>query len=252
MKNKLFLSVVLISSFLLYAPAAEADGLGTASTYPGYVIQQQVSQAGPLTIFISSVAVRCNTPMGNVVFIAPKWDCYFFNDDSRRYVCFDHDSWMKRLVTMNNGRVLGAGWSKLRQEPVKGLPANVYSKGDPNLPTGSIAWISDAPDFRQAAQVILPMLTQIGVDFPPDRNGFPIQVLGHNDDTGKNVQIWEWQTTNVKKTNIPASIFGFPKQYRLAKDEFEVMTTTSMDEQMDLYGTMKKEMKKTPAKKPAQ
>ncbi len=136
---------------------------------------------------------------------------------------------------MNNGRVLGAGWSKLRQEPVKGLPANVYSKGDPNLPTGSIAWISDAPDFRQAAQVI-----------------FPIQVLGHNDDTGKNVQIWEWQTTNVKKTNIPASIFGFPKQYRLAKDEFEVMTTTSMDEQMDLYGTMKKEMKKTPAKKPAQ
>jgi hypothetical protein len=225
----------------------------TASTQPpaakvlkGWIIQQEVTDYGPVNMFITDKALRCDTPMGNVIFVPPTYDLYFFNDYTRRLTHMHRSAWLMELksirvsqLKMYTSKFRLSQWNHSRSEQVLGQPTDCYafqtSEIGANVVTTHYAWVSSNGELKAAAKVLNPLLANFGKIWPPV-DGLPIQMVARISVDGKQHVANEWLTKRIELGSVPVAKFDPPKGYQTVDDWMQVMSSADLDEMMGLYG----------------
>jgi len=241
---RLFLGVFSFS--LLNQPTQAQDVVS------GIHIEQKVKDVGKLSTYISNKGVKCSMPVGNVLFVAPKFDSYFFNDVNHLFCFYPYTEWtqnmaakeMMRQAQVKKDRTQFTPWQRTnRHDKVMGEDTTCYTK-DMIAPQRIkyYAWIAEAPKFKQAAQLLHPTFLQMYDQVPP-MLGFPLVITETFARDGRQVAVW--QTTNIRSESLDATAFTFPSNYTRAKNEFEVMGS-AIDDAMDGYGGLRRQLVNPP------
>jgi hypothetical protein len=236
-------------------PSASTASANVATkSRKGWTIEQVVTDYGPVNIYITDQAIRCNTPMGNCIFIAPYYDLYFFNDYTRRITHMTRNAWLGELRSIRDSQLKMfaskfrlSQWSPSRSEDILGQHSQCYSFQTSEISANAVtihyAWLADTPELRTAGKVLNPLLNNMGRLWPP-AEGLPIQMVARISVDGKVHTANEWLTKRIQPGPISADVFNLPEGYQTVPDWMQVMSAVDLDEMMGLYGTTMKGLHK--------
>jgi hypothetical protein len=237
----------LVSFSFLSGPVQAEDGVS------GLHIEQTIKDVGKLSIYISNRAIKCTLPMGNVLFLSPKYDSYFYNDYNHLFVFYPYAEWtqnmtqkeMMRQAAIRKDNTKYTQWQRAnRNDKIMGEDTACYTRDQVSPQRIKYyAWIAEAPKFRQASLLLHPTFMQM-YDQVPSVQGLPIVITETYAD-GRQVTVW--QTTSIKPETLTAAAYTFPGNYTRARDEFQVMGST-IDDAMDTFGGLKRDLQKNQSK----
>jgi hypothetical protein len=253
------LLVLLVTTLLMaLAPAGQAAPAGaeSAATAPpvksakGWMIEQSIPDYGPVNIFITDQAMRCDLPMGNCIFLAPKYDLYFFNEYTRRITHMDRTAWLTELKSIRQSQLKMltskfrlSQWAHSRAEVVEGQPSECYSFQTSEIAANAVtthyAWVAVNPELKTAAKILNPLLDNLGRMWPPVE-GLPLQMVARISTDGKVHTANEWVLKRIQAGPISGSTFELPKGYQSVTDWMQVMSSVDLDEMMGMYSPARK------------
>jgi len=250
------LTTVLALPALADPAAAPTGATPTANSAKGWMIEQAVTDYGPVNIFITDKLIRCDTPMGDCIFKAPKYDLYFFNDYTRKITHMDRSVWLGELKSIRDSQLKMftskfrlSQWSPSRAEDVAGQHSQCYSfqtsEMGANAVTTHYAWVADTPELKTAGKILNPLLNNMGRLWPPVE-GLPVQMVARISVDGKVHTANEWLTKRIQAGPISLATFDLPKGYQTVGDWMQVMSAVDLDEMMGLYGSNMKLHKPKP------
>jgi hypothetical protein len=183
--------------------------------------------------------------MGNCIFVAPKYDLYFFNENTRHITHMDRNAWLKELASIRQSQLRMftskfklSQWAHSRAEVLEGQPSECYSFQTSEIAANAVtthyAWVATNPELKTAAKVINPLLTNLGRMWPPVE-GLPLQMVARISIDGKNHTANEWVLKRIQAGPISAATFELPKGYKSVPDWMQVMSSVDLDEMMGLY-----------------
>jgi hypothetical protein len=234
-------------SLSLLNPPAQADDLVS-----GIHIEQSVKDVGKLSIYISNKGVKCSMPFGNVLFMAPKFDSYFYNDVNHLFVFYPYAEWTQNMALKEQMRVAHMVKDKTqysqwqltnRHDKIMGEDTVCYTR-DQVAPQKCkyYCWVANAPKFKQAAILLHPTFLQMYDQVPPVQ-GIPLVATETFASNGH--QFTVWQTSSIRDEKLDTTAYTFPSNYTRAKNEFEVMGS-AIDDAMDGFGGLKHDMQFRP------
>jgi len=251
MPIRLFLAATLL--MLLALPVrADPDIPTTSATTPpaksakGWMIEQVITDYGPVNMFITDKVIRCDTPMGDCIFIAPNYDLYFFNNYTRKITHMNRKAWLADLKSIRDSQLKMftskfrlSQWSPSRSEDILGQHSQCYSFQTSEIGANALtihyAWVADNPELKTAGKILSPLLNNMGRLWPPVE-GIPVQMVARISVDGKAHTANEWLTKRIQEGPISAATFELPKGYQSVPDWMQVMSAVDIEEMMGLYG----------------
>jgi len=235
---------------------AEPNVPPTSATTPaaksakGWMIEQMVPDYGPVNIFITDKVIRCDTPMGDCIFMAPKYDLYFFNNYTHKITHMTRTAWLTDLRSIRDSQLKMLAskfrlsqWSPSRSEDILGQHSRCFSFQTSEIAANAVtihyAWVMDNPELKTAGIILNPLLNNMGRLWPPVE-GIPVQMVARISVDGKARTANEWLTKRIQEGPISPSTFELPKGYQTVPDWMQVMSAVDIEEMMGLYGSSMK------------
>jgi hypothetical protein len=234
----MLLSRILITLFLLALAVVVPVDASTGDQH-GWLLDQTSSSTGRHRIYLSPDAIKIvDDQSGNtLVSTAPDWTVRIYNDRSKRlFVSKGQQYASGSSVYVAVG--LGIHFYKLPlnlegHSLLRGMPVSLYvtpklageKKGEGRQRFDALNGILRA-SYYVSNEIRVPKSAQkILVNFYglPDKDGIPIEL--HYDNVSH--EHVKWLTTNsLKRTNLKAVEFTYPRNYQVARREIDLLSPT--------------------------
>lgn len=198
-----FLVFGVLSSSATLAYAAE-------QTETGYVLDQKSEERGRTVIRFTESKMVFTSKLMSAILTAPKFDAFFFNEGTKKYVLMPHNDWMKRYAP---GKKDLKG--PLPGEKIAGYNTKKYTWQTRNRHKLMELWVTK--DLPMSAPLQEFVSTTIGL---PPSIGMPLKIVSKFDDREPRIDM---ETKSIKKTKIPKSVFELPKGFKKCKSEMELL-----------------------------
>jgi hypothetical protein len=185
----------------------------TASAAPsdmGWVIEQKSEERGRTLIRMTEDSMVLTSKLMSAILTSPKFDAWFFNESTRKYVLMPHADWMKRYAP---GKKDMKG--PFPGEKIAGYSTKKYTWQTKNRHKVMELWVTK--DLPLSAPLQEFVSSTIGI---PQSIGMPLRMVSKFDDREPRVDM---DTKSIKKTKIPKSAFELPKGYKKCKSEMELL-----------------------------
>ena len=191
--------------FLLAARAAWAVPSAT-----GWVIEQRSEERGRTVIRMTDNSMVLTSKLMSAILTAPKFDAWFFNENTRKYVLMPHSDWMKRYAPSKKEMK-----GPFPGEKIAGYSTKKYTWQTKNRHKMMELWVTK--DLPISAPLQEFVSSTIGI---PPSIGMPLRLVSKFDDREPRIDM---DTKSIKKLKIPKSAFELPKGYKKCKSEMELL-----------------------------
>ncbi|PZM86237.1 MAG: hypothetical protein DKT66_02235 [Candidatus Melainabacteria bacterium] len=193
---------ILISVAAHSASAAHSD--------TGWVIEQKSEERGRTVIRMTENSMVLTSKLMSAILTAPKFDAWFFNESTRKYVLMPHNDWMKRYAP---GKKDMKG--PFPGEKIAGYSTKKYTWQTKNRHKVMELWVTKELPLSAPLQEFVS--STIGI---PQSIGMPLRMVSKFDDREPRIDM---DTKSIKKTKIPKSAFELPKGFKKCKSEMELL-----------------------------
>lgn len=185
----------------------------TASAAPGdlgWVIEQKSEERGRTVIRMTENSMILTSKLMSAILTAPKFDAWFFNENTRKYVLMPHTDWAKRYAP---GKKEMKG--PFAGEKIAGYSTKKYTWQTKNRHKMMELWATKELPLSAPLQEFVS--STIGI---PASIGMPLRIVSKFDDREPRIDM---DTKSIKKMKIPKSAFELPKGYKKCKSEMELL-----------------------------
>jgi len=176
----------------------------------GWVIEQKSEERGRTVIRMTENSMVLTSKLMSAILTAPKFDAWFFNESTRKYVLMPHNDWMKRYAP---GKKDMKG--PFPGEKIAGYSTKKYTWQTKNRHKIMELWVTKELPLSAPLQEFVS--STIGI---PQSIGMPLRMVSKFDDREPRIDM---DTKSIKKTKIPKSAFELPKGFKKCKSEMELL-----------------------------